>query len=117
MATTYTWSFGPLEAAPTEGDLTDVVKLIHWRLSGETDDESPVTGTTYGSITTGDADAGSFTAFASLTEEIVKGWTLSNLVEGEETTTEAEARLKASIDAQIDAQKNPARVNKIAPWA
>ena len=117
MATTYTWSFGPLEAAPTEGDLTDVVKIIHWRLSGETDDESPVTGTTYGSITTGDADAESFIAFASLTEEIVKGWTLSNLVEGEETTTEAEARLKASIDAQIDAQKNPARVNKIAPWA
>ena len=44
MATTFTWTFDPLETA-TEGDLTDVVKTVHWRITGVSDDDTPVTGT------------------------------------------------------------------------
>jgi len=116
MATTYTWQFGPLEAAPAEGDLTNVVKTIHWRLNASTDDEVAVTGTVYGAVGIDNADAGSFVEFADLTEEVVKGWVLAKLIQEEETSEEAEARLKANLDGQIDAQKNPARVNKDAPW-
>lgn len=116
MATTYTWSFSPLEAAPTEGDLENVVKTIHWRLTGTTDDAEPISGTVYGSCGAGEADGDSFTAFADLTEADVKGWTLAAIAEGEETAAETEARLKAQVDTQIDAIKNPPIVTKTAPW-
>lgn len=117
MATTYSWVFNPLDAAPTEGDLEDVVKTVHWRLNGVTDDEVAVTGTIYGSVSPGDADADSFTAFADLTEEIVKGWVLANLVEGDETVSDVETRLQGQVQAQIDSQKAPALVSKVSPWA
>ena len=116
MATTYTWIFDPLETAPTEGDLSDVVKTVHWRITGATDDAEPVYGTVYGSVGMDDADSESFTAFADLTEADVKAWTLAKIAEGEETVEEAETRLKAQVDSQIDAIKNPAVVNKTAPW-
>lgn len=117
MATTYSWVFSPLDAAPSEGDLEDVVKTVHWRLNGVTDDEVAVTGTIYGTISPGDADADSFTAFADLTEDIVKGWVLAQLVEEDETTSDAETRLQNQVQAQIDSQKSPAAVSKAAPWA
>lgn len=115
MATTFTWTFDPLETA-TESDLTDVVKTVHWRLNGVSDDDAPVTGTFYGSISTGDADSDSFTAFADLTEADVKGWVLANLAEGDETASEAETRYQTMVQDQIDAQKTPATVAKSAPW-
>lgn len=116
MATTYTWSFSPLEAAPTEGDLENVVKTIHWRITGTTDDVEPISGTVYGSCGTDDVDPDSFTAFADLTEADVKAWTLAKIAEGEETAEEAETRLKGQIDTQIDAIQNPPIVTKTAPW-
>ena len=115
MATTFTWTFDPLETA-TEGALLDVVKTIHWRITGVTDDEVPVTGTIYGSISAGAADSDSFTEFADLTEATVKGWVLANLAEGEETASEAETRYQTMVQDQIDAQKTPATVAKSAPW-
>jgi ApbE superfamily uncharacterized protein (UPF0280 family) len=116
MATTFTWTFDPLETA-TEGDLTDVVKTVHWRITGVTDDDEPVSGTVYGSISTGDADSDSFTAFADLTEADVKGWVLANLAEGEETASEAETRYQTQVQIQIDGQKTPAVESKSPPWA
>ena len=120
MATTFTWTFDPLETA-TEGDLSDVVKTIHWRIVGVTDDEVPVDRTIHGSIPAGVADSDSFTEFADLTEATVKGWVLAYLAEvesvtSEETASEAETRLETEVQAQIDAIKTPAIEAKSAPW-
>ena len=40
MANTYTWDFPTLDTAPTEGDLSDVVKTIHWRVTAVSDSET-----------------------------------------------------------------------------
>lgn len=117
MTTTYTWLFGPFEVSPSEGDLSNVVKTIRWRLTAETDDEIPVFTKVSGNVEVDDVDADSFVEFADLTEEVVKSWVLAKLVLEEETSEEAETRLKSQLDEQINNQKIPERVNKNAPWA
>ena len=32
--TTYTWSFPQFEVAPSTDGLTDIVRVIHWRVDG-----------------------------------------------------------------------------------
>ena len=66
MANTYTWEFVQLDTAPTEGSLSDVVKSIHWRITGVSDTRTPNNATSiYWQATIGAADADSFTAFTS----------------------------------------------------
>ena len=115
MTTTFTWIFNPLETA-TEDDLSDVVKTVHWRITGVTDDDVPVSGTVYGSISTDEPDSDSFTAFADLTEADVKGWVLAKLTEEDETASEAETRYQTQVQDQIDNQKTPSVESKSAPW-
>ena len=35
MAVTYQWSISSMDCAPSEGGKSNVVKMIHWNLSGE----------------------------------------------------------------------------------
>ena len=80
MANTYTWEFVQLDTAPTEGSLSDVVKSIHWRITGVSDTRTPNnSASTYGQANIGDADADSFTAFNSLTEDWCKTQVLADL--------------------------------------
>jgi len=116
VATTYTWSFDTLETA-TVGALTDVVKIAHWRITGTTDDATPVTATIYGSAGLKDVTEGSFVAYNSLTLETVKSWVLEQIRSGDETVEECEARFKASIDTSIASQITPPTTSKSPPWA
>jgi hypothetical protein len=50
--TNYTWTISSLETAPKEGQLIDVVKIVHWRYKGVDD----------------------FTAYPDLTEADVIAW-------------------------------------------
>jgi hypothetical protein len=107
MANTYTWNFEQLDTAPTEGSLSDVVKSIHWRITGVSDARTPNNSTSiYGQETIGDADADNFTAFNSLTEDWCKTQVLANI-------DETEAELKANIDTQLTELDTPTSVGKL----
>jgi len=104
MANTYTWQFVQLDTAPSEGSLSDVVKSIHWRITGVSDANN--TASTYGQATIGAANADSFTAFNSLTEAWCKTQTLAAL-------DKTEAELKTEIDAQLTELDTPTSVGKL----
>ncbi len=107
MANTYTWEFVQLDTAPTEGSLSDVVKSIHWRITGVSDASSPNnTASTYGQANIGAADADNFTAFNSLTKDWCKTQVLAAL-------DKTEAELKADIDTQLTELDTPTSVGKL----
>ena len=107
----YTWDFPQIDTAPTEGDLTDVAKAIHWRMTATHDSATnsegqPLSVSAYGSAGVGEANADSFTAFDSLTQEQVKGWVLASL-------GKTEAELQAMLDQQLDNLITPPIVGKL----
>ena len=108
MAITYELHINNMEAASTENNLEDVVKIIHWLYTGkETIGDFDGYGEARGAIGLSDASSDSFTAFADLTEEQVKGWVESQL--------DLDA-IKSDIAARIELQKNPPTVVKSNPW-
>jgi hypothetical protein len=105
---TKTWVISQLDTAPSEEGLTDVVKTIHWRYQAtETVDEKTYNADIYGSMACATPSETDFTAYPDLTEAKVIEWLEAEL--------DVEA-LGASLDAQIEAQKNPPIVNKPLPW-
>jgi len=115
MANTYNWDFLQLDTAPSEGDLSDVVKTIHWRFSAVSDTETnsegqPISVSAYGTASAGEADADNFTAFDSLTQDWCKEKVLASL-------DKTEAEMQAMLDEQIDNLANPPIVGKVpAGW-
>ena len=108
MAITYELSIKNMDAAPTEGDLQDVVKIIHWMYIGkETIDGEDYFGDAIGAVEMNAPSSDSFTSFANLTEEQVKGWVESKLDLNS---------IQSDISAIIEVQKNPPTVVKINPW-
>ena len=109
MAITYELSIKNMDAAPTEGDLQDVVKIIHWMYIGkETVNGEDLYGDAIGAVEMNAPSSDSFTSFADLTEEQVKGWVQSQI---------DEVAIKADINSQIESQKNPPVVIKKNPWS
>ena len=109
MAITYELHINNMEAASAEDNLEDVVKIIHWLYTGkETIDEFDLYGEARGAVGLSDPSSDSFTAFADLTEEQVKGWVESQL--------DLDA-IKSDIADQIKLQKNPPVVIKKNPWS
>ena len=115
MANTYQWDFPQIDTAPSEGDLTDVAKTIHWRFVAVSDSETNADGealavSSYGTANTGEVDADTFVAFDSLT----KDWCKAQVLAGLEKT---EAELQEMLDNQMDAIANPPVVGKVpAGW-
>ena len=111
MANTYTWDFPTLDTAPTEGDLSDVVKTIHWRVTAvsdsETDDDGNALSTSsYGTVSAGEVDADNFVAFNDITKDWCKAKVLAELGQTEE-------ELQTSLDEAITALANPPMVSKV----
>jgi hypothetical protein len=79
----------------------DIVTTVHWTASKA---DGEFTASTYGSVGVEVGDT--VIPFASLTEETVKTWLAEKL--------DLEA-MEASIDAQIEAQKNPVTATGL-PW-
>lgn len=104
MTTTYTWTFGPLEYEDTD-TLTKVVKTVHWQVSGT---NGTYDGRAIGTFACSDPE-GDFTAYDSLTPEMVKGWLDAD------TIANAEAAVASQIQAKIDAAA--ANKGKGVPWA
>jgi hypothetical protein len=108
MANTKKWVIAALDCKPTEGELTNVVFIVHWRKTAtEVVDDKTYTTDMYGACNISTPDAESFTAFEDLTEEGVVAWL--------EATLDV-AAIDSALDAQIDFQKNPPVVTKKAPW-
>tara|TARA_R100001463_G_scaffold3552_3_gene14365 strand:- start:3683 stop:4033 length:351 start_codon:yes stop_codon:yes gene_type:complete len=109
MANTYTWEFPTLDTVPTEGDLKDVIKTIHWRVIAVSDSEKDATGaylsaSIYGATSAGEADS-DFTAFDSITKDWCKARVLKKLGKTED-------ELKAQLDTEINNLVSPAIVSK-----
>lgn len=94
----YKWVISSLNAKINEGGLENVIDTVHWRYQ-LVDNEHTVD--VYGSVGL-DAPEGDFIAYEDLKQSDIEGWLESKLdVEG----------LKAGLDAQLSAIKNPTHVS------
>jgi hypothetical protein len=108
MANTYTWLVKAMNCAAQEGNKTDVVMTIHWRLNGT---DGTYNATVYGSVGVTYDPADPFTPYDQLTQDQVIGWTKGAL--GADRVDE----LEANIDAQLANLANPPVVTPPLPWA
>lgn len=111
MANTYTWSYPQLDTAPTEGDLSDVIKVIHWRITAVSDseqdaDDNYLSATRYGTTDVEVDDGADFIEFNSVTQDWCKAKVLAGLAQTEE-------EVQASLDAQIAEMASPSIVGKV----
>ena len=109
MAISYELSIKNMDAAPTEGDFSDVVKIIHWMYIGkETVNGEDLYGDAIGAVEMNAPSSDSFTSFADLTEDQVKAWVESRI---------NVPSIKEHIEKRIETQKNPPTVVKSNPWS
>jgi len=96
---TYKWVISDLKAKIQDGELSNVIDTIHWRYQAE---DGEHTADVYGSVGLDAPEADSFIPADELTVADLEGWLESKLdVEG----------LKAGLDAQLSAIKNPTHVS------
>lgn len=101
----YEWVFGNPECIISLDGMSQIVKVIHWRLIG-TEDE--FTGQVYSTTTLPTPeDPATFTPY----DELTKDWFIQQ-VENYVDIVE----IKANIDGQIELQKNPITDNPPLPF-
>ena len=103
MATTYDWNCATVDCYPTDGEYTDVVYNVHWRVTGTSDTLDPqgnaYTATSIGTQTISTSDLSGFTPFDDLTNADAVAWTQSAM--GAEQVTALEANLDSQIALKI----------------
>ena len=105
MSVVYTWNVKTLEAAPSEDGLSDVVKIVHWRLTAS-DGVNSVDA--YSTVSLDAPDPEHYTTFADLTEAQVISWVESKLdVDG----------IKSNLESQLQRLANPPIVTVEGPWS
>ena len=98
---TTTWSIGQLDRNAANGGVT----VAHWRVEAV---DGEYSASAYGTVGfTPDASATGFVPYANLTEAEVLAWVWASGVD--------KAAAEASLEAQIEAQKNPVTLNGV-PW-
>lgn len=105
MSTTFNWTVTAMDCYPQADGETDVVFNVHWTCSGVDGDYS---GSVYSTCQV-PAPSGSFTPYASLTQDQVLGWIWANGVD--KTATQD------AVQSQIDNAKNPPVVTPTLPWS
>ena len=104
MSITYTWSFPQFEVAPTENNLNEVVKVIHWRLDGL---DNIYSAGAYGTVSLSDPDLENFTLYKDINEK----WAIdvvSNIIDLKS--------IKSAISKEINNKKNPPMVSMQPPF-
>ena len=108
MATTYDWNCATVDCYPTDGEYTDVVYNVHWRVTGTSDTLDPegnaYTATSIGTQTISTSDLSGFTPFDDLTNADAVAWTQSAMGADEVTA------LEANLDSQIALEITPVSV-------
>jgi len=102
---TYTWSISKLDCAPSENGLTNIVKVIHWELTGV--DENGVSASMSNSYPLLTSNSEGFADYSTLTQETVIGWLESNLDVG---------YIKSKLSNEIASQYNPPITSLPLPW-
>jgi hypothetical protein len=97
------WNVNTVDVHPHEEGHDDVIYNVHWSVAKEDGDYS---ASSYGTQTIDTSDLSDFTAFAEVTADMVKGWVIDAM------GVEAVADLEASLDQQIEEQKNPTSITK-----
>ena len=105
---TYDWNCKTVDAYPQDGEYTDLVYNVHWRVTGVSDVENPegvaYSATNIGTQTLDVSDVTEFIPFEDLTNEQVVAWTKGAM--GEEQV----ASIEASIESQINSLITPTTV-------
>ncbi len=119
MATTYDWNCATVDCYPTDGEYTDVVYNVHWRVTGTSDTLDPegnaYTATSIGTQTISTSDLSGFTPFDDLTNADVVAWTKEAM--GAEQVTALEANLDSQIDLEITPTSITLTIQEPAPPA
>ena len=105
---TYSWDCKTVDTYPTQGELTDIVYNVHWRLTG-TDATGGHSATIIGTqtLTVENIQPEGFISFEALTHEQVIEWIEEAM--GEDRI----ADLKSSFDNQITDKITPKSVTKV----
>ena len=107
MAITYTWTFGPLDVTLSEDGLSNVVKTVHWRLTGV---DGNFSETVYGSEGMDSPVPANFIDYEDITKEDVQEWIEDKMDE------ERIDSMKSSISSSINLKKNPVSATLAPPW-
>ena len=105
MANSYEWTYPQLDRVATEGDNSDVVKTIHWRVTATSDSETDADGnalsaTKYGTTSVEMEDGAEFVAYNDLTKDWCKAKVLADMGQTED-------EVKAALDADIAEKASP----------
>jgi len=111
MAISYTWNVSTVDTYPIEGDHSDVIYNVHWRLTAEDDanqdsEGNNLTSSNYGSQTLDTSDISDFTNFDDVTNSQVQGWVEAAL------GADGVQGLKDGLDAQIAELVTPTSVTR-----
>lgn len=111
MANQYNWTIAALDYKPSEGDLTNVVVTVHWRLGVDngvaSDDASFVSTDICGAESFKlPSDSSSFIPFDQLTKETVVGW-LEGKLDVDTMKTNLDSALDNIINPPILTASNP----------
>ena len=110
MAISYNWDVNTVDVYPTDGDYTDVIYNVHWRLNAvdtQVDAKgNPYTAYVYGTQVLNTSDLSGFIDFDSVTSAEVQGWTESAM------GAEEVQSLKNTLDGNIAGQINPTSETK-----
>tara|TARA_Y100001951_G_C11244611_1_gene242590 strand:+ start:592 stop:945 length:354 start_codon:yes stop_codon:yes gene_type:complete len=117
MAITYKWKFDPLEVTYSSASLDNVVSIVHWQYTAETEGTSSLgasgsfQGRSIGTVSLDTVASADFVAYASLTEDLVEGWVTGSL--GDEEVT----RIHTNVSNSLADQLNPSGgTNLGSPW-
>lgn len=110
---TYTWKIEQLDASPIDGELTNVVRKIHWRMAAT---DGVNTTDAYGDTPLSAADPEVFTAYPELSQSTVIAWLEAAIDaragEGELTV----AQMRTNMARMLAAMAAPAIVPLPVPW-
>jgi hypothetical protein len=104
MATIYNWDCKTVDVYPTEGDYTDVVYNVYWKVTGVSDqldsEGKPYEYTINNTQLIPLNSQSEFIPFNDLTNEIVVSWTKEAM--GEEVVEGIESTIQYYIDLEIN---------------
>ena len=101
MAQVTTWKINDMVRDDSSGG----VKTVWWECRVTDDSDSEVGSVESGKLKlTPDASASDFIAYASLKESDVLGWVYNSLIENDETSDEAKARIEKIRQDKVTAQ-------------
>jgi hypothetical protein len=104
MSIAYTWSFPQFEVAPSDDGLTDVVKVINWRLDAA---DGVFSAGAYGTVALGAPDPLAFTPYANISEQ----WAIDAVSANIDLPA-----VEAALAGEINKKKTPSTVSMSPPF-